>query len=280
MSSSATPRLGGIIGTTISTPDLAASRRAYTAHLGFEVIDEGQVSAADAVNWQAPAMAGAPYLSLGPGGRSDFQFRFVEHPQALGYRAFSSHGWNAAELMVEDVDGMASALADSPFRIVGPPADLVFCTDIRAMQIVGPAGELLYLTQFKKPVPGLDVPLPRCAVDRVFIVILGGASLAGMQAFYQQEFAVPEAAPMESRVVAMAELFGMDREHRFRIAALPLAGQSLIEIDEMPAAAPPVQQRDGLLPPGIAMVSCQGPGGHRVLRGAAGELLEICTTPG
>jgi len=276
---STTARIGGIVGTTINTPDLAASVGAYTGHLGFVEVAGGTVSDTLAQQWQAPAAAGARFVSLAPGGHRDFQLRLVEQPAGTAYRAFTTHGWNAAELIVEDVDGMAEALASSPFRIVGAPADLVFCTDIRAMQIVGPAGELLYLTQFKRPVPGLDVPLPRCPVDRVFIVILGGPSLPAMQAFYRDRFGAPEAPEMESRVVAMAEAFGLDREQRFRIAALPLAGQSLIELDAMPPGAQPIRRDGGQLPAGIAIVSVAGPAADAgCILGAAGELLEIVSS--
>ena len=62
-------------------------------------------------------------------------------------------GWNAAELIVEDVDGLAVQLENSPFKIIGSPADLSFTKNIRAMQVMGPANEILYLTQFKNNRP-------------------------------------------------------------------------------------------------------------------------------
>lgn len=279
-----TARLGGIVGTTISAPSIDEVRQAWERHLHYRPLTEGLVDEALASAWNAPGMAGARWLTMQPAGNPDFAVRFVEHPDAAGYRAFSAHGWNAAEIMVEDVDAMAEALAGSAFRIVGTPADLGFCPDIRAMQIVGPAGELLYLTQFKKPVPGLDVPLPNGPVDRAFIMILGGPALEPMQSFYQEYFGVPPAPVLKSRVVGMAEAFGMDREHRFDIAALPLAGQSLIEIDAMPPAARPLPEQAPHLPAGISIVSFRVPElppaarraqGAGYLRGAAGELLEL-----
>src|SRR6056297_2479657 len=101
-----------------------------------------------------------------------------------GYRPLTTWGWNAAELIVEDVDGLAAELEDSPFRIVGPPEDLSFSEAIRAMQVIGPAEEVLYLTMVKEPLPGFDLPRPACPVDRTFIVILGGTDMGAMQAFY------------------------------------------------------------------------------------------------
>lgn len=217
---------------------------------------------------------------MAPAAADDFIFRFIETPAAPGYRAFSRHGWNAAELIVDKVDPLAERLARSPFEIVAPPQDLSFCPDIRAMQIRGPGGEIIYLTEFKKQVPGLDAPPARCEVDRAFIVIAGGASLEAIQDFYATRFAVPRAPVLESRVQTMALEFGLSREHRFRIAALPLGGRCYIEADEMPAAAQPLPAEQHELPPGIAIISFIGTGpsvttGINCTRGAAGELLEI-----
>lgn len=287
------PAIGPIVCVTISAPDLAAAEAAYGGHLGYRVVGRGRVSAAQAGLWNAASAAGARFLLMAPAAGTDFTFRFVETPAAAGYRAFTGHGWNAAELIVTRVDPLAARLAASPFEIVAPPLDLSFCTDIRAMQIRGPAGEIIYLTEFKKPVPGLAAPPARCDVDRTFIVIVGGRSLAEMQDFYAVEFAVPRTPAMESRVQAMALVFGLAREHRFRLAALPLRGQCYVEADEMPAQATPLPAASERLPAGIAIVTFRGdpgPGGVpppgieppygpgcRVAcrRGAAGELIEI-----
>ncbi len=272
MSDSPAP-LGPITAVTFTAPDLDAVRAAYETCLDYRVVSQATVSDAQASAWEAAAVAGRPMLELAPAAADDFRFRVVE-ASAEDYVPFASHGWNAAELIVRDVDALAERLADSPFEIIGEPQDLSFSEDIRAMQILGPGSELLYLTQFKKPVPGLDVPAPRCDVDRTFIVILGGPSMDALQAFYADRFALPRAPVVESRVKGMSAAFGLSPEHRHPIAALPVAGQSLIELDEMPAAAAPRRARDGELPPGISIVSFAG-GESRCLRGPAGEILEL-----
>ena len=111
---------------------------------------------------------------------------------------YTTYGWSASELIVQDVDQLADNLADSPFEIIEKPKNLSFTDDIRAMQVLGPASEILYLTQVKNNVPGLDLPSARCPVDRTFIVILAGESMSGMQGFYAQQFpaaAMPRNAP-------------------------------------------------------------------------------------
>lgn len=282
--------IGPIAAVTVVTPSLAASEAAYGGWLGYRVVGRGRITAAEAALWTAPEVTGAPCLLMAPAGGDDFVFRFIERPGENRYRAFSGHGWNAAELICQQVDAVAARLADSPFELVAPPLDLSFCSDIRAMQVRGPGGEIVYLTEFKRPVPGLDAPPARAPIDRTFIVIVGGPSLAGLQRHYGERFDVPEAPAMESRVQTMALEFGMDRESRFRIAALPLAGRCYIEADEMPAAARPLpatglpdgiaivtfrgSPRDGVRPPtgglpydGATTVACE--------RGAAGELIEV-----
>jgi hypothetical protein len=108
---------------------------------------------------------------------------------------------------------------------------------------------------------------------------------------------------MESRVQTMALEFDLSREHRFRIAALPLLDRCYIEADEMPVQAPPLPVEQQELPAGIAMVSFfvetsagdrpgvefatppdDGPpyaGGSSVacVRGAAGEMIELISRP-
>ena len=216
-------RLGPITCVTVRTPSLAVAEEMYGRHLGYRTVSRAVLTPHHEQLWGIGGLAGIPTLLMAPEAANDFVFRFVEAPADPAYCAFTRHGWQAAELIVASVDPLADRLANSPFEIVAPPMDLSFCPDIRAMQIRGPGGEILYLTEFRKPVPGLDVPPARCAVDRTFIVIVGGPSLPAMQSYYADHFGVPEAPAMESRVQTMALAFGLSREHRFRIAALPLS---------------------------------------------------------
>jgi hypothetical protein len=268
------PALGPIRCVTFTAPELGAVEQAYRQYLGYRVVARGTVDASQAEAWAAPATSGAPMLELAPEAADDFRFRVVQSAAADDYLPFGSYGWNAAEILVRDVDALADRLADSPFEIVGEPQDLSFSEDIRAMQVLGPGRELLYLTQFKRPVPGLEVPDTRCDVDRTFIVILGGPSLDALQDFYAERFQVPRAPAVESRVKGMSAAFGLDPEHRYPIAALPLAGKCLIEVDQMPDAAAPRTGRPGHLPPGISIVSFSG-AQKACLRGAADEIVEV-----
>lgn len=285
-------QLGPIACVTVTAPDLTAVEACYTGFLDYRVVGRGRVGAELAGHWKAPGVADSRYLLLGPEAGNECVFRFIETNADPAYVPFSTYGWNAAEIMVRDVDAMAERLADSPFEIIGVPQNLSFTDNIRAMQILGPGKELLYLTEFKQPIPGLDTPVARCDVDSTFIVILGGPSMDGLQGFYNENFGVPNAPVMDSRVKGMSAAFGNSPEHKYPIAALPLNGQNLIEVDEMPADATTRPTPDGSLPAGIAIVSIvsqlnggtqvgsdeppyTGASGSTCRTGPAGELLEI-----
>jgi hypothetical protein len=264
MNDTTTAQIGPIVCVTVTTPNLEAAESCYTEYLDYRAIGSGRIGSELAELWRVPAIQDSRYLLLSPSAGDECIVRFVEVP-------FSTFGWNAAEIMVQNVDEMADRLADSPFEIIGEPQNLSFTDDIRAMQILGPGKELLYLTEFKKQVPGLETPVARCAVDSVFIVILGGPDMAGMQSYYAQRFGVPTAPVMESRVKGMSAAFGNSPEHKYPIAALPLAGKNLIEVDEMPEEARARPMAEGSLPSGIAMVSfaSANDGGQAIARDEA-----------
>ena len=139
--------LGRIACVTFSAPDLDAVEAAYTNHLEYKVQLSTEVTPEQAELWGCQAMSGASCLLMSPAAASDFVFRFVQRDRDPGYVPYTTYGWNASELIVENVDALAERLADSPFQIIGPPKNLAFSDDIRAMQVMGPASEILYLTE-------------------------------------------------------------------------------------------------------------------------------------
>jgi hypothetical protein len=247
--------LGRIATVTLTTPDLRAATSAYQRCLGYRVTDDGALGREVARLWGRPLLGTRRAVLMEPASGSDTYLRFVEGPAYPEYEPLACVGWNAAEIVVADVDALASQLAHGPFRIVGPPADLSFSDAIRAMQVVGPARELLYLTQIKRPLAAFDVPRAASFVDRVFIVILGGHDLASLQDYYHGQFGVARASVMHSVVSTLSARYGLPADFRHPIAAMQTGGQCYIEADGMPAGAAPRPCAPGELPPAIAMVS-------------------------
>jgi hypothetical protein len=247
--------LGPIRCVTIATPELQYMIDTYQLYLGYELVDHGRVPPALAALWDRPGLAGRRYALMLPGGDGQTYFRFVESRTNPSYVPFRHMGWNAAELMVQDTDAVARKLEGSPFEVIGPPADLSFSDKIRAMQVLGPARESLYLTSFKEKLPEFDTPDANHFVDRVFIVICGGRSVAELNDFYHRHFGVAVAPVIPAVISVISNAHGLPGDTRHDLAALSLTGQSYIEADTMPPGTLPRLADAGELPPAIAMVS-------------------------
>ncbi len=263
--------LGRISTVTITTPDLRASAAAYQRYLGYRITDDGAVGRDTAKSWGRPSLASARAVLMEPESGADTYLRFVEGPSYVEYEPFACLGWNAAALIVADVDRLAEHLQGSAFRIIGPPADLSFPGQVRVLRVVGPAREVLYLTQVKSKPAAFDTPEPACFVDRVFIVILGGASLDVLQDYYHSQHGLARAPEMHAVITVMSDRYDLPADHRYPIAALQVPGQCCIEADQMPEQARPRPCLPGQLPPGICMVSFEVDRLPPALPGSLGE---------
>jgi len=292
------PQLGRIRAVTILCAALEAAVDAYREYLSYRVIERGAVAAVLAEAWSAPAVAQRRYVVLGPASGADTYLRFIEISESPAYAPYSAYGWNAIELTVQDCDAAVAKLARGPFRVVGPPQDLVFSDGaLRAGQLVGPVGEILYLTQVRRPMPGFELPSARCLIDRVFIVVLHGSSAEYGISNYRARFGNEGSETFDVTVDFMAEFQGIDRQHPYRIGTLSLAPGFYLELDGSPPHIGVRATPDSSLPPGIAMVTLEttapasvtahrpgGPvyGSRAVTRtiGAFGEWLELLGSPG
>lgn len=286
---------GPIACVTHVVADLDAVERAYTAHLYHQVIARSVVGAAEAAHWNAPAMEGARSLLLQPKSGARCTMRFIEDEAARGFAALKTHGWNATEILVENVDALAEEIAKSGLTIIGEPKNLSLTDLVRAMQILGPAGEVLYFTQVKPGLKGWDLKPATSWIERVFICVVGGPDMEAMRSFYARELGVTFGAAGPARISVLSKALGIDPETRHPLATAGLPEAHLIEADEYPPACGPRAVAAGHLPPGMAMVSfavkalpetfaararllAAAPyNGSRavVVTGAAGELIEL-----
>ncbi len=268
-----------LAGATVVTPDLDAAMAAYRDYLGYA----GSVEALEAevaAAWGVPAAAGSRMATLRPASGKNRFLRLVEGQPAPGFRPLASFGWTAIEIVVENVDRLAEKLADSPFRIIGPPAILEFeFTDkLKAMQVVGPGGEILYLTEIGGEIPGFELPSADSFVDQPFIMVLASADIAEAGRFYEG-LGRPIGPEMTAPVQILSDAFGLPREHKHRLATIALDECSLFEVDAFPPSTVARALSSIGLPSGIAMVSLFGDAGGSPsagpLVGAAGEWVEI-----
>ena len=235
-------------------------------------------------------MAGARYALLA-NELDEPWLELMENKGANTLNPFDHAGWFSLEISVTEVDRLRHKLDESLFRVIGEPANLDVSDDIRAMQVIGPAGEVLYLTEVKAPVPPFELPFARCPVDRLFIPVMLADNREAAASIYEQ-LNGHAGIKFDTRITVINRERGLDIAQRHPVCTLQLAGNNLIEIDQLSD----LQSRaatNGTLNAGIAAitfsvaaVSLSLPGqivssrnetscNYACLRGAAGELIEL-----
>ncbi len=242
---------------TLLVRQLAPVTAAYEEHLGYRDVGQGTVPVELASAWNAPAMTGRHYALLQPESGAEVYLRFIETPPGnLPVPALRTHGWNATELLVEDPDALLRRLDGTPFRVIGAPANLTAGENApRAAQVIGPAGEVLYLTRIIPGGSGFDLGYARSPVDRVFIAVVGGPSIDALRAWYGGVLGLPLSDNFEWRIDVLARAHSLPVDTLFKLAVAIMPKNFLVEIDGYPATARPRPRAPGSLPGGMAMVS-------------------------
>ncbi len=290
----------GILHATLIASDLQAACSVYLAQLGLDVCKRGELDAetaqllglddlhGHAVAWLANE-AGEPIL------------RLIEDVNAVPREPMFHHGWLALEVLVGDVDKLAAGL-HAPFRVLGPPADLELSPAIRATQVLGPCGELLYLTeikaavtQIKAAVPPFDLPMSDARVAHPFIGVMSSPDRSVSQAAWTA-LAGHAGWAFDTKITVLNRALGKPLEGQYPVAVVPLAGQCMVEIDQvdlsthispgrraglhslawrLPAATGASREHWKL----VGAFDDLATGEHRVgLRGPAGEHVELLNT--
>ena len=287
-----------ILMITLGVANPGLMERVYSHWLNYRVVDHGEVSPKLAFVWGAPRMAHREYVTMQPASGAKIYLRFVQVAPIPGYVPMRTIGWNAIESLVQDPDGLARRLsiAGSPFKIEGQPRPLGPNSPVRAMQVEGPAKEILYFTHLPNA-PG-QRPRAKTYVDRPFVMVLGGKKLDAMRQFYHDLGAETDDRTMPARITVLNRAFGYGLDTTHPITLARVSPQYSIEMDGYPASAVERPTRPGNLPAAIAMVTFEvstldhlklpvvAPPktissfpyrGRRVavVRGAAGELVEL-----
>jgi hypothetical protein len=116
--------------------------------------------------------------------------------------------------------------------IWGEPKPLSFTDDIKAMQVLGRAGELIYFTQQISPVPAWPLPQVRQPYDQCFVAILCSHQIAVSNTFYARLFETPEPEILRSKVAGLSRLGGLSSDALHSISALAMGCGHWLEIDQ------------------------------------------------
>ncbi len=251
------PKISRIKIATIGAPDLASIEEWYGQWLGYSVVERGNVSEPLAASWGASGIAGNPYILMQPESGADVFIRAVQSKAVPGYRPLTTFGWNSFEVIVQDAYALNERLVKSPFEIIGPPKSLGGdYPSIHAMQVIGPAKEVLYLTCEKGDKDTSLLPDPGSFVGRNFIFVISGAGTRVIHDFYTSRFDIEPQEEVETEVDIIARANGLPEDHPLHMTFVALAEDgNFLEIDGYPKTATPRPQVPGQLPPGNAIGS-------------------------
>ena len=246
-----------ILMVTIMAANLFQVEQAYRDELDYRVVDRGAVSSDLAVAWDAAGMAGRPYITLQPSSDEPVYLRFIEDTSGTPFEPMKTEGWNAVEILVQDPDALARTLDQSEhFSVVGRPRYLTEQQNIKAMQAIGPANELIYFTNISDPEKsGFGLHPARSYIDRVFIMVVGARDHDALGEFYRTVLGMTVTAPMLYRIGVLSRAYAMPVETRHELSIVQLSERFLLELDRYPDAATARDTAPGSLPPGIAMVT-------------------------
>lgn len=266
MTDNRTRALRSIEIATHCVPDLETCVPAYRDLLDYRVVDDGHLPDALALAWATPNMRGMPFALLQPASGAGVYLRFIETGNAGGYWPPVTQGWIATEMLCTDPDAVLEKLggddggvddAGAAFTRIGGPADLYPSPkSARALQMAGPAGELMYFTRILPGGSRFGLHGAKSLVDRPFIMVVGGTSLADIETFYGDVLGHKIWAQDPFRIGQMSRVLDLDPATTYPISIARIPGRSfLLELEELP---PYIKRRtvpDGQLPEGLAMVS-------------------------
>lgn len=254
------PLLINIAVSTTATPDIDLSEQAYVHWLGHRLVKRGTIDASLARSWGCPAAVGARFSLLAAEGEQNVFVRLVETPVVPGYRPLTTFGWNAFEIIVDDLFALAGQLEGGPFKVIGEPRPLQFMPSIIAMQVSGPAGECLYFTMESGDREASILPKPTGFVGRTFIVVVGAPDFQAILRWYVDKFELRERPVRQSKVQVLQRAQGLSPDETIALSAIGLREPgNLVELDGYPTGegriAGPRPRAAGHLPPGNAIVS-------------------------
>jgi catechol 2,3-dioxygenase-like lactoylglutathione lyase family enzyme len=242
---------------TLCIPELDACVPLYEQLLGYKRVDAGKLPEELATTWATPAMTGLRYVLLQTASAAGVYLRFIETGNPGGYWPPVTQGWIATEILTTDPDAVLERLGGSAFTHIGGPAALYDSPNsARALQMAGPAGELMYFTRLLPNGSRFGLHGAKCFVDRPFIMVVGGTSLPDINAFYRDKLGLRVIDQPPFKIRQMSRVLKVSEETAYPISLARLPGRSfLLELEELPAGIERRTVPEGQLPEGLAMVS-------------------------
>lgn len=284
---------------TVNTAVFDESLTDYSERLSLRIVEQGEVSPMLAGVWGVPATAGRRYALLTSASESPGFLRLVEGTAVPAYRPLRSYGWASFEITCQQVFELHERIAGQGFEVIGPPKLVPGFDNFIPFQVVGRAGEVLYLNEvLHGSMSGLELPKAEAPVDFTFITILAAPDAEAAVQFHTKKLGFERGDTYVIPYSVINNAFGLAPDFKTSMTMTKVGTLPGSEIDQYPDGAIERPTAPGELPPGNAMVSFivgsldgigarfltppvtqQGPlyEGRRVacVRGTAGELIEL-----
>ncbi len=244
---------------TLSVADPAATARRYVEWFDYRIVDDQPLHPRLARSWGTPASAGRACLTLAPASGASVFLRFVGAEPVPGYRPLRTHGWAAIEICVTDVLAVHERMRRSPFEVIGPPREIEGLPAIYPMQVQGPDGEIVYLTQIRSDLPAYDLPRAATLIDTLFIAVLACSNLKASLRWFEHHARLSPGREMAIVYTMLAKAFDLPIEDLHTIATMIHGRDVFLELDQYPAAATARPCPPGSLPPGVSLVTFAHP---------------------
>ncbi len=240
---------------TVTVADLAASQALYTEWLQYSVVETGRVDQDLAKSWGAVKTAGREYAVLQPASSASVYIRLIQQPARADYVSLTTFGWAALEICNQDTLAVNAIMEQSPFEIIGPPKQLDGMPAIFPMQVKGPDGEIIYLTEIRDDMPEYDLPRAASLIDTLFILVMACSDMEATGAWLEKHVGLEKGRSIEIVYTMISKAFGLPIDSKHAIATLKHERDVFIEIDGLPHAAAARRKHDGMLPPCMAIGS-------------------------
>lgn len=242
---------------TLTTPDPEAAAARYARWLDYQIVERGVVGADLAASWGAPSAEGGDYVVCRPASGAAVFIRFIAGEPHPDYAPLRTFGWAAIEICVQDTLAAHARMSqpDCPFEVIGPPRELDGMPMIFPMQVKGPDGEIVYLTQIRSDPPGMALPRAESPIDRLFILVLACSDISASAAWLQGALGVDVGPVMAITYTMLAQAFDMPIEIKHPIATATHQGDCFLELDQYPQAAIARPHHEANLRPGVALAS-------------------------
>jgi hypothetical protein len=280
---------------TLVTPDPDVTAGLYQTWFDYRPVETGAITPALAAAWGTPAMAGRRYSVMMPASGTQVYLRFVEGRGPADYQPLRSFGWGAIEICIQNVMAVHEKMLASPFSVIGPPKALDGSPAIWPMQVQGPDGEIIFLTEIRDDEPHARLPRAATPIDCLFIAVLACKDMAATRNWFEKELELEGGPDFSLAYTMLSRVFGLAAAEKHKIAVLGHGPDAFLQLDQYPAGATQRSVTPGELPPGVAMVTMVAPAGvkpshsfeknhagmiyagglSRVLRTPEGALIEL-----